>query len=128
MIYAIDSTPRRMSEGILPSYTRWHRLPDSVDFGTVSAVHPAGGRIRWQRQVPKPLLNGGALATGGDLVFFGDEDGWLSTLEARTGETRWRHRVDERALGPPVSYVVDGRQRIAVTSRRGVTVFGLPVR
>jgi alcohol dehydrogenase (cytochrome c) len=128
MVYTLDSAPRRMKKGILPSHTRWVRLPAKVHFGTVSAVDPADGRIRWQRRVPQPLLNGGALATGGELVFFGDEDGWLSALDARTGETRWRHRVDERALGPPVSYVVDGRQRIAVTSRRGVTVFGLPER
>jgi hypothetical protein len=83
MIYAIDSTPRRMSEDP-PSYTCWHRLPDSVDFGTVSAVHPADGS--------DPLAAAGTAATQrrrardrGDLVFFGDEDGWLSTLEARTG-------------------------------------------
>jgi outer membrane protein assembly factor BamB len=70
----------------------------------------------------------GALATEGGLVFFGDAEGWLNVLDASSGATLWRRKVDDGYLGPPISFLVDGRQRIAVTTKRGVTVFGLPDR
>jgi alcohol dehydrogenase (cytochrome c) len=104
------------------------KLPDSLGFGTVTAVDVSTGKIRWQKKVPRHLRYSGALATEGGLVFFGDAQGWLNALDAQTGETLWRYRVEGPSsfLGPPISFMVDGHQRIAVTSRRGVTVFGLP--
>jgi alcohol dehydrogenase (cytochrome c) len=59
-------------------------------------------------------------------VFFGDAEGSLNALDAETGATLWRQRVDDDYLGPPISFLVGGRQRIAVTTERGLTVFGLP--
>jgi alcohol dehydrogenase (cytochrome c) len=101
---------------------------DSLGFGTLTAIDVSTGKIRWQKKVPQHLRYSGALATEGGLVFFGDAHGWLNALDAATGETLWRYRVDDSTLGPPISFLVDGHQRIAVTSRRGVTVFGLPQR
>jgi hypothetical protein len=34
--------------------------------------------------------------------------------------------VDDRVLGSPMAFAIDGEQRIVITSVRGVTVFGLP--
>ena len=36
-----------------------------------------------------------------------------------------RLQLDNGAIGPPITFMVDGQQRVAVTSSRGVTVFGL---
>jgi hypothetical protein len=34
--------------------------------------------------------------------------------------------VGKGALGPPITFQLDGHQRIAVASRQGLSVFGLP--
>jgi len=64
------------------------------------------------------------------LVAYDGEDpvacGGLRALDAETGGTLWRGRVGKGPLGPPVSFMAGGRQRIALTSQRGLVVFGLP--
>ena len=93
-------------------------------FGTFTAVDAATGRIRWQHKVKSPLMVGGALATASGLVFFTDAPA-LTALDAETGKVVWRHEVDKGVIGPPITFMVDGQQRVAITSTRGVTVFGL---
>ena len=106
----------------------FHKIENDGRFGTFSAIDVATGKVRWQRKVPKHLMYGGALATAGGLVFFGQTDGLLLALDAETGARLWQYRLGDRAIGPPISFMEGGRQRIAVTSGRGVTVFGLPAR
>jgi glucose dehydrogenase len=72
------------------------------------------------------LAFGGAVATAGGLVFDGDISGYLNGLDAEAVETVWRDRAGKAYLGPPISFQVDGRQRIAVVSGRGVVVYRLP--
>ena len=71
------------------------------------------------------MMFGGAVATAGDLVFFGQSQGLLNAVDADTGELLWQFQAAKGALGPPVTFLVDGHQRIAVASRQGLTVFGL---
>jgi hypothetical protein len=63
------------------------------------------------------LMFGGAVATEGGLVFYGDIEGYLNGLDAETGETVWRDRAAKGYLGPPITFQVDGHQRIAIVSR-----------
>jgi alcohol dehydrogenase (cytochrome c) len=126
MLYILDSTVRRRSDGELKRLARFDPLPDSVHYGLFSAVDMRTGKVRWQKRVPGHLTYSGALATQGGLVFFGEQGGWLDALDAETGETLWRFRAGKGYLGPPITFRVDGRQRIAVTSRQGLTLLGLP--
>jgi alcohol dehydrogenase (cytochrome c) len=123
MLFVLDSAQK---EGEAFTNAVFRRLPDRPTFGTFTAIDVNTGKIRWQRKTPKHLRYGGALATQGGLVFFGDAEGSLNALDAETGATLWRQRVDDDYLGPPISFLVGGRQRIAVTTERGLTVFGLP--
>ena len=93
----------------------------------LSAVDVANGTIRWQRKVPGQLMFGGAVATAGDLVFLGRSHGLIEALDAGSGKLLWQFRVGRGPLGPPIAFQVDGQQRIAVTTREGLTVFGLRV-
>jgi alcohol dehydrogenase (cytochrome c) len=115
------STPK----GMVNAFARFDLLPDSLNFGTFSAVDVATGRIRWQRKVPDQLMFGGAVATGGGLVFLGRSQGVLEALDAETGELLWQVKAGRGNLGPPISFQVGDHQRIAVTSRDGLTVYGL---
>jgi alcohol dehydrogenase (cytochrome c) len=129
MIYKIDSAA--MAEagarqpGVAPPIlARFSEFEKDGRFGTFTAVDVATGKIRWQHKVHSPLMLGGALATAGGLVFF-PEPGFLNALDAETGKPVWRYEMEKGVVGPPITFMVDGKQRLAVTSPRGVTVFGL---
>jgi len=110
-----------MPHHVLSTFTE---LKGAGRFGTFTAVDVATGKIRWQHKVKTPLMQGGALATAGGLVFF-PEAPYLNALDAETGKPVWRYELDKGTLGPPITFMVDGKQRVAITSTRGVTVFGL---
>jgi len=126
MRFVIDSAHASTGDRDPFPYAHFKKLPDSLRFGIFSAIDVNTGRIRWQKKVHGHLMYGGALATEGGLVFFGSSQGWLNALDAETGRTLWRGRAARGYVGPPISFLVEGHQRIAITSQRGLMVFGLP--
>jgi glucose dehydrogenase len=87
--------------------------------GEFTAWDPVGRKAAWIVKEDLPLWSG-ALATAGDLVFYGTMDGWFKALDARTGELRWRFKTGSGIIGQPVSYRgPDGRQYVAVLSGVG---------
>jgi alcohol dehydrogenase (cytochrome c) len=126
MLFVIDTTAKAGKNGEAFKNAHFTKLDDSLNYGTFSAIDVATGKIRWQRRAHRNLMYGGAVATEGGLVFYGDIEGYLNGLDAETGETVWRGRAAKGYLGPPISFQVDGHQRIAIVSRRGITVYGLP--
>jgi glucose dehydrogenase len=72
------------------------------------------GRKVWGIKEPYPVW-GGALATGGDVVFYGTLDGWFKAADARTGALLWKFKVGSGVVGNPVAYRgPDGKQYIAI--------------
>ena len=100
-------------------------LPDTNTFGTVSAIDPATGKIRWQVKAHRQLMYGGAVVTDSGLLFYGDIQGFLYALDAGTGEILWRDRAAKGYVGPPIVFRLDGQDRVAITSREGIVVYGL---
>jgi alcohol dehydrogenase (cytochrome c) len=72
------------------------------------------GTKKWGIREPYPVW-GGALATGGDVVFYGTLDGWFKAVDARDGTVLWQFKVGSGVVGNPVTYVgPDGKQYVAV--------------
>src|SRR5207248_238577 len=70
--------------------------------------------------------NGGALSTGGGLVFHQGGDGTLQAYDARTGETLWKFQTDfAGGDAPPMSYAIDGKQYVAFVAGTKVWAFTL---
>ena len=126
MKFVIDSSTGKRKNNELAKYAHFAALPDTLTYGTLSAIDVRTGAIRWQHRTPKNQMSSGVMATAGDLVFYGDVQGYLMGLDAATGEVVWRDRAAQGNLGPPISFRVDGHQRRAVTSKEGVAVYGLP--
>ena len=61
----------------------------------------------------------GALTTAGGLLFMGDLDRYFTALDPETGEELWETRLPTSVQGFPVTYEVDGRQYVAVTTGLG---------
>jgi alcohol dehydrogenase (cytochrome c) len=89
--------------------------PGGIQNGPFVAVNMDTGRIAWQYVAPQPLI-GGALATGGNLVFMGEGNGWFDAFNATTGAKVWRFNLGAGVNAPPITYQVDGMQYIAVAA------------
>lgn len=86
--------------------------------GQLLAWDPVAQKPRWS--VPKRwFVNGGTLATAGDLVFQGDMDGVLTAYDAHDGKKLWSYNVGQSIIAPPISYRIKGEQYIAVMAGFG---------
>ncbi|HEX8408336.1 MAG TPA: methanol/ethanol family PQQ-dependent dehydrogenase [Thermoanaerobaculia bacterium] len=87
--------------------------------GEVTAWDPVRGHAIWKIREKFPVWSG-ALATGGDLVFYGTMDGWAKAIDARTGTERWKFKVGSGIIAPPMTYRgPDGKQYIAFVAGVG---------
>ncbi len=82
-------------------------------WGRLAAVNVDTGKLAWKFDTEQPLI-GGALATAGDLVFYGEGNGLFRALDARNGKLLWEYNCGAGANAMPVSYSVKGRQYVAM--------------
>jgi len=88
-------------------------IPSEKQWGRVAAVDVDTGKIAWKHDTDQPLI-GGALATAGGLVFYGEGNGFFRALDARTGDKLWEFNCGAGANAMPVSYEVSGKQYVAM--------------
>ena len=84
-------------------------------YGLFSAVDLATGKVVWQKRVKDPMV-GGALATGGGVVFTGTPDGQFLAYDAKSGKQVWSYKAEGGVNAPPITYSVGGRQFVAVAA------------
>jgi alcohol dehydrogenase (cytochrome c) len=65
------------------------------------------------------------LSTAGGLVFSGSDEGNFYALDARTGKALWDFQTGGAIVANPISFAVDGKQRVAISADRVLYVFGL---
>ena len=82
-------------------------------WGRLAAVNLDTGKLAWKFDTDEPLI-GGALATAGNLVFYGEGNGLFRALDARSGKPLWQFNCGAGANAMPVSYMVGGKQYIAM--------------
>ncbi|HYG25995.1 MAG TPA: PQQ-binding-like beta-propeller repeat protein, partial [Caulobacteraceae bacterium] len=87
--------------------------------GVFTAWDPVKRSKAWEIKEDLPLWSG-ALATAGDVVFYGTLDGWFKAVDARNGALLWRFKTESGIIGQPVTYRgPDGRQYVAILSGIG---------
>ena len=87
--------------------------------GAFTAWDPVKGRSVWEIKEDLPLWSG-ALATGGDVVFYGTMDGRFKAIDAVSGKPLWEKQLDSGIISQPVSYRgPDGQQYVAVVTGVG---------
>lgn len=65
-------------------------LYTTTGYGTVVAIDPSNGAIRWTKVMGEPIRNSPTAAAG--KVFFVSTDNTLHALDAGTGEALWKRR------------------------------------
>ncbi|MCA8883076.1 MAG: PQQ-binding-like beta-propeller repeat protein, partial [Rhodobacteraceae bacterium] len=76
------------------------------------------GEIKWS--LPEPFsVWSGALATAGDVVFYGTLEGYLKAVSSETGEELYRFKTPSGIIGNVTTYSHAGKQYVAVLSGVG---------
>jgi len=86
--------------------------------GNFIAWDNIAGEIKWS--IPEQFsVWSGALATAGDIVFYGTLEGYLKAIRADDGEELYRFKTPSGIIGNVMSYEHDGKQYVAVLSGVG---------
>ena len=96
--------------------------PGAEHIGEVQAWNVDTGARVWTHRYGNMTPNWGpTLATGGGLVFTGGtNDRAFHAFDAATGKLLWQAPTSSGVIGMPASFMVDGRQYIAVQSGWGI--------
>ncbi len=128
-----------------PKYTPGNRfvgsvpdidMPDDQGYGAIRALNPKTGQMVWEHKMQtKPWS--GVLSTGSRLVF-GSTGGWLNrssredseayffALDADDGKELWRINLGGTMSANPISYMVNGKQMVAIAAGSAIFTFTLP--
>jgi len=88
--------------------------PDSDgNLGELLAVDVPSGAVKWRYRSRAPI-NTAALTTAGGLVFAGDWNRYIYAFNAENGDILWQSRLTTSTQGFPMSYMIDGKQYVAV--------------
>jgi PQQ-dependent dehydrogenase (methanol/ethanol family) len=93
--------------------------PDSHGgMGNFIAWDAGTGEIKWSTPEQFSVWSG-ALATAGDVVFYGTLEGYLKAVDATTGAELYRFKTGSGIIGNVMTYEHAGKQYVAVYSGVG---------
>lgn len=93
--------------------------PEGSDhMGNFIAWDATKGEIVWSKP-EKFSVWSGALATAGDIVFYGTLEGHLKAVDAATGDELYKFKTPSGIIGNVTTYTHGGKQYIAVLSGVG---------
>jgi alcohol dehydrogenase (cytochrome c) len=86
----------------------WH------DYGSVTAINAALGKVAWKQVTPEPG-RGGVTTTASGLAFVGGGDGILRAFDTYTGNPLWSFQTGYQIASGPSIYEDHGKEFIAIT-------------
>lgn len=107
-------------------YNTGTKLPPDERAQKVLAAYSLEGKQVWRYpQAGHGDSWGGTLTTAAELVFFGDDTGFLEAVDARTGRALWHFNTGQPLSASPMSYMVKGVQYVTIAAGSDVFSFSL---
>jgi alcohol dehydrogenase (cytochrome c) len=101
-------------------------IPNEPGRFYMRAIDPLTGQKRWDyRMTGKAESWAGTVSTAGGVLYFGDDDGHLVAIDAKSGKHLWHFNTGQLLTASPITYEVDGKQYVAIATATDVMAFGL---
>ena len=119
MYFPLRNTCARMlattaADSIYALATRNQITPGTDQVGTVQAISAETGATVWKYEQRSATMS--LVGTAGGLLFGGDVNGRFRAFDQDTGEVLWEINLGSSVTGFPITYAVDGRQYVAVST------------
>ncbi len=101
-----------------------HLGTEDEGYGAVRAMDPKTGDMKWEFKMAD-VTDSGILTTATDVLFAGGREGYFYALDAKTGAMLWKASLGGQISAGPMSYSVNGRQYIAISSGSTLVTFAL---
>jgi alcohol dehydrogenase (cytochrome c) len=111
-----------------PSLLSWPQDTGTPFYTAVRALDATSGQRIWEhRNPPRNVDNraGGLLSVEGGVVFGSDQTTFFA-LRTETGELLWSIETGGKIVAAPITYTVDGVQRVTVAAGGDLLTFSLP--
>jgi alcohol dehydrogenase (cytochrome c) len=101
--------------------------PNTANQKFIRALDIQTGKTVWDYpQTGTRQTYSGVLSTAGGLVFFGEDSGAIAALDAATGRLLWHLQLNQDWKASPMTYMVGGKQYVAIGGLSGFWAFALP--
>jgi alcohol dehydrogenase (cytochrome c) len=95
------------------------RFLRAIDIHTGNVVWAVGQKVTSANY-------GGVLSTSGGVLFYSESSGGFAAVDAKTGRTLWHFETSQSPKASPMTYMVNGRQYVAISSGPNIFSFALP--
>ena len=92
--------------------------PGEIHMGNFIAWDARIGKIVWSNEEQFSVWSG-ALATAGNVVFYGTLEGYFKAVDAKTGKELYKFKTPSGIIGNVTTYEHGGKQYIAILSGVG---------